>query len=71
MRILVAFRITLAFSVLAYLLTLAAGVGALLPGELAMAIGAYAVVAMGLSALGCVATQLVFFISHKRHTANG
>ncbi len=71
MRILAAFRIALATSVLAFLLMLAAGVSALLPSELAMVIGLYAVVAMGLSALGCLATQLVLFISHKRHTTHG
>jgi hypothetical protein len=70
-RILAVFHIALAISVLSYLLTLAVGVSALIPGELALAIGIYAGAAMGLSALGCVVTQLVLFISHKRHIAHG
>lgn len=71
MRIVAAFRIALAISVLSCLLTLAVGASALISGELALAIGIYAGAAMGLSALGFVVTQLVLFISHKRHIAHG
>ncbi|NIJ37003.1 hypothetical protein FHR22_001687 [Sphingopyxis panaciterrae] len=71
MKALAAFRIALALSLLGYFAVLAAGVGGLIAAEGAMAIGSYAVLAVAVAALGCVVTQSVLFISHKRHVAHG
>ncbi len=71
MRVLLAFRIALAVSVLVYFAFLGAGVGGLISGEVALVGGLLAGSMIIATALCCVVAQLILFISHKRHSVHG
>jgi hypothetical protein len=70
-RVLNVFRVMLVVSIVAYLTTLAAGVAGLLSADIAMLAGIVLTLTIGVSAIGCVATQLTLLISRKRHISHG
>lgn len=71
MSVLNVFRMMLVVSFVAYLAALAVGIAGLLSTDLGMLASIVATLAIGVSAIGCVATQLTLLISRKRHIAHG